>query len=98
MKRVIFIIAIFVSVLVTIIIVKNSDKKYNIEDQDEVKDLYEYGDYIDRPSYLFCFENGTVWDSDGYTSVKEIEEKIIPVLTHYVDTIQTIESRNEYID
>lgn len=47
MKRVIFIIAIFVSVLVTIIIVKNSDKKYNIEEQDEVKDLYEYGDYIE---------------------------------------------------
>ena len=47
MKRVIFIIAIFVSVLVIIIMVKNSDKKYNIEDQDEVKDLYEYGDYIE---------------------------------------------------
>ena len=58
----------------------------------------DYGDYIDRPSYLLCFADGTVWDSDGYTSVEEVEEQILKVLQPYYTEIETVKSRNEFIE
>ena len=57
-----------------------------------------YGDYIDRPSYLFEFEDGTVWDSDGCTSVEAVEEHILPLIDSYYDEIKIIEARNELIE
>lgn len=47
MKRIVFIIDIFVIVLVAIIIMKNNDNSYNLENKEGVKELYEYGEYIE---------------------------------------------------
>lgn len=58
----------------------------------------DFGDFIDRPSYLLTFEDGTVWDSDGFTSVEVVEEEILPILEGYYDEIHTVEARNEFIE
>lgn len=58
----------------------------------------DYGDFIDRPSYLFIFSDGTVWDSDGFTSVEKVEKEILPIIEGYYNEIRTVESRNEYIE
>ena len=46
-KKTIFVIVIFIIVLVTIFITKNNDNSYKLENQDGVKELYEYGEYIE---------------------------------------------------
>lgn len=46
-KKTIFVIVIFIIVLVTIFITKNNHNSYKLENQDEVKELYEYGEYIE---------------------------------------------------
>ena len=57
-----------------------------------------YGDYIARPSYLLEFEDGTVWDSDGCTSVEVVEEHILPIIDDYYDEIRNIKASNEIIE
>ena len=57
----------------------------------------DYGDYIARPSYLIQFEDGTVWDSDGFTTVRKTEEKILPLLEPYYDEVIKIKERNPYL-
>lgn len=70
---------------------------YLYEDIKEIiysKGVYnDYNEYIDRPSYLLVFENGTVWDSDVYTSVEVVEQKILPLLDSYYEEIRVIEAR-----
>ena len=59
-----------------------------------LKGVYnEDKDYIDRPAYQLIFENGVVWNSDGYTSVKIVEDKILPLLKPYYEEIEVIEAR-----
>ena len=81
--------------------------KRNLEtyEYEKIKNVYysegvynEYGDYIDRPSYLIEFEDGEVWDSDGFMRVEDVEENILPILSEYYDSIIQIESRNDLIE
>ena len=58
----------------------------------------DYGDFIGRPSYLLEFENGVVWDSDGYMDVKEVETCVLPIIKEYYDEIEHIEARNDLIE
>lgn len=57
----------------------------------------DYDEYIERPSYLLCFSDGTVWDSDGFTTVETVEEKILSILESYYEEIQEVKARNEWI-
>lgn len=57
----------------------------------------DFGDFIDRPSYLLEFEGGIVWDSDGYMSVEDVERHVLPILNDYYDEIEHIEARNNLI-
>lgn len=70
---------------------------YLYEDLDEViysKGVYnEDNDYIDRPAYLLKFKDGSVWNSDGYTSVEVVEEEVLPLLEAYYEEVQIIEAR-----
>lgn len=58
----------------------------------------DFGDFIDRPSYLLEFADGTVWDSDAYISVEETEIYVLPLLKSYYDEIVHIEDRTQKID
>ena len=71
----------------------------------ELKQVYysegvynDYGDSINRPAYLFEFEDGTVWNSDGFTSVKEVEEHIHSIVDLYYKQIVRIKARNALIE
>lgn len=57
----------------------------------------DYGHFIARPSYVLEFEDGTVWNSDGFISVKEVEEYVLPLLDFYYKDIIHIEARNKFI-
>lgn len=73
------------------------DETHLYEDLKEVvysKGIYnEYDEFIARPSYLFIFENGTIWDSDVYTSIEVVEKDILPLISSYYDNIRIIEAR-----
>lgn len=56
----------------------------------------EYGDYINRPSYVLAFKDGSFWDSDTGISVKDVETHILPLLEDYYDEIVTIEDRSHF--
>lgn len=56
----------------------------------QITDIYyvevqhnEDGDQIDRPYYVIALEDGTLIDLDGYASVRETEEKVLPLLEPY---------------
>lgn len=57
----------------------------------------DYGDFIDRPSYLLAFEDGVVWDSDGFMDVVDVETHVLPILKEYYDEIEYIEARNDLV-
>lgn len=57
----------------------------------------DYGEFIERPGYTFVFADGIVWDSDGSTSVKVVEEHILPLLDGYYDEIEKVKDRTPYI-
>ncbi len=44
----------------------------------------DYGDYINRPSYVITFKNGDVIDLDGYTDIEETERHILPLIKPYI--------------
>ena len=73
-------------------------------DYDELTKVYyseglynDYGDFIERASYLLEFSNGSVWDSDGFTSVEVVEEHILPLLEEYYEQVEYIKERNVFI-
>ena len=74
----------------------------NYEDLTKVyysEGLYnDYGDYIERASYLLEFSDGSVWDSDGFTSVEVVESYVLPVLEEYYEQVEYIKERNELIN
>lgn len=83
-------------------LIKRNLETYKYEN---IKNVYysegvynDYGDYIDRPSYLIEFENGRVWDSDGYIEIEEVEEYVLPIISEYYDAIVQIEARNDLIE
>lgn len=57
----------------------------------------DFGNFIDRPSYLVEFEDGMIWDSDGNISVEQFEEHILPILEPYYDELEKIKSRDELV-
>lgn len=63
------------------------------------KGLYNvYGDYIGRPSYLLEFEDGIVWNSDGFMEIEAFEKNVLPILEDYYDEIIYVEARNDLIE
>lgn len=58
----------------------------------------DFGEFIDRPSYLLEFEDGTVWDSDCLCSIEEVERFVLPIIENYYKEIEIIEDRNKFID
>lgn len=58
----------------------------------------DYGDFIGRPSYLLEFEDGVVWDSDGFMDAEDVEMHILPILKEYYDEIVHVEARNDLIE
>ena len=52
------------------------------------------GDEIDRPYYVIALEDGTLIDLDGYASVKETEEKVLPLLQPY--GVPIVELNSDY--
>lgn len=52
----------------------------------------EYGDRINRPSYVIYMNDGRLIDCDGYTSVKKTEKYILPVFDAYNLEIVQVDS------
>lgn len=76
-----------------------SGKTFSYQDVDaiyRVEGRYnDFGDWIDRGSYLLVFEDGTVLDLDGYLSTEETETHILPILVPYQIPIKSIHSQND---
>ena len=56
-------------------------------DYDDIENIYyiqsrynEYGDRIERASYVLDLNNGKLLDLDGYTTTKETEKELLPYL------------------
>ncbi len=47
----------------------------------------DYGDYIDRPSYVIKFKDGFIVDMDDWFSVSETEENILGIIKQYYGQI-----------
>ncbi len=54
-----------------------------------------YGDYIDRESYVIVLSDGKKLDLDGYTSVKDTEEYILPIFDKNPDNIKRLKTIEE---
>lgn len=71
----------------------------------EIKSVYysegiynDFGEFIDRPSYLLEFKDGSVWDSDCICSIEEVEEYILPIIESNYEKIEIIEDRSVIIE
>lgn len=58
-----------------------SRQTYRYEDVEAIYYIHarynDYGDRIERPSYILALQDGTIIDLDGITSTEETEEKIL---------------------
>ena len=65
----------------------------DIENVFYIKSRYnEYGDRINRASYVLDLNNGELLDLDGYTTPKETEKKLLPYLKSKDFEIKTLDS------
>lgn len=72
---------------------------------DELEDVYhidgrynDYGDWIERDSYVLLFTDGTMFDTDCILASKnDIEENFIPIIKVYVDEIKNVKSEKNII-
>ena len=87
---------------------ENSFKYYNDENliptytecnYDDIENIYyiqsrynEYGDRIQRASYVLDLNNGKLLDLDGYTTPKETEKKLLPFLERKGFTVEKLDS------
>lgn len=55
----------------------------------------DFGDFIDRPSYVLEFADGTQMDLDGYTEPDKTEEHILPILGVTPDEVVHLSSDKE---
>lgn len=70
---------------------------------DDLTDVYyikgrynDYGDYIGRSSYIFCYKDGDYIDSDWSFSNNQVEEYILPILGLEKSDVEVLESDREF--
>ena len=52
----------------------------------------EFGDYIDRGSYVICFNDGSTIDFDVVISENETEKFVLPILENYIGEVTELNS------
>ncbi len=79
--------------------------RYSEYTYDEIENVYymesrynDYGDRVDRASYVLVMKDSKVFDFDGFTNVKETEKTILPFLAKKGYTVKHIDSDKELTD
>lgn len=105
-----FAVSVIVSVFFAVMIMMPTVRFYNDSisfdnltySYDEIDSVYyiearynEYGDRIDRSSYVILFGDKTSLDLDGYTSVGFTEEEILPLLKNKGISIRSADSERD---
>ncbi|MFR5875636.1 MAG: hypothetical protein ACLUFN_04020 [Eubacterium sp.] len=86
-------------------LVDNSEglfQKYERYEYSDIKAIYHvrgrynpFGDYIDRESYILCFDNDKI-DTDAFAfSDEEIQNELLPLFDDYIDEIQNIKTERD---